>query len=295
MLSRLATGVGEAEAALKAYEFSNYATTLYDLLWRDFCDWYLEGIKPTVAADARQRAVLLSALETIVRLLHPIMPFVTETIWEKLKDVPREGLPDLPGVTLGPARKGGLLATAGWPGIAASLRDEQAEAAFERVRALVTVIRDVRAQNQVPPKRRVTLHLPFGGGGGGDLPADLAELVKVFAGVDTIVQASQPGAGAFQPPISGSVVFAFESREFRLSNLRDAVADGGGGNADAEKARVGKQIADKEKSEATLAGRLANPGYADKAPAPMVQQTKDQLAAVRKELEGLRAALAKLG
>ncbi len=289
MLSRLAAGVAEAESALKGYEFSNYATTLYDLLWRDFCDWYLEGVKPTIAADARQRAVLLSALETIVRLLHPIMPFVTETIWEKLKHVPRAGLPALPGVTLGPARKDGLLATAGWPGIAASLRDEAAEAAFERMRALVTVIRDVRAQNQVPPKRRVTLHVPAagpGGGGGGELPADLAELVKIFAGVDSITKDAAP---------AGAVVVAFESKEYRLSSLRDAVSDGGGANADAEKARLAKQIADKEKSEATLAGRLANPGYADKAPAHMVQQTKDQLAAVRKELEGLRAALAKLG
>ncbi len=282
MLSRLSAGVGEAESALKGYEFSNYATTLYDLLWRDFCDWYLEGVKPTIAGDARQRAVLLSALETIVRLLHPIMPFVTETIWEKLKDLPRAGLPELAGVTLGPARKGGLLATAGWPSIAASLRDEQAEAAFERVRSLVTVIRDVRAQNQVPPRRRVTLHQPVGA----DLPADAANLVKTFAGVDRITADPSPVA---------AVAVAFESREWRLSNLRDAVADGGGGNADVEKARLGKQIADKEKSEATLAGRLANPGYADKAPAPMVQQSRDQLAAVRKELEGLRAALAKLG
>ena len=282
MLSRLSAGVAEAESALKGYEFSNYATTLYDLLWRDFCDWYLEGVKPTIAGDARQRAVLLSALETIVRLLHPIMPFVTEAIWEKLKDVPRAGLPALPGVTLGPARKSGLLATAGWPAIAANLRDERVEAAFDRMRALVTVVRDVRAQNQVPPKRRVTLHVPAGG----ELPADIVELVKVFAGVDMITKDAAPG---------GAVVVAFESREYRLSNLRDAVSDGGGANADAEKARLGKQIADKEKSEATLAGRLANPGYADKAPAHMVQQTKDQLAAVRKELEGLRAALAKLG
>src|SRR5690606_27133846 len=101
MLSRLHAAVRDANAALASHDFAGYAQTLYDILWRDFCDWYLEVIKPTAAGSASQRAVLAHALETIVRLLHPVTPFVTEAIWERLRDI--ETAP-LPGFTLAPSR-----------------------------------------------------------------------------------------------------------------------------------------------------------------------------------------------
>jgi valyl-tRNA synthetase len=112
MLSRLATGLEAVNAALKEYQFSDYAQTMYDLLWRDFCDWYLEAIKPTVAADGGQRAVLAHALQTIVRMLHPVTPFITEAIWERLREIQTA---PVDGVKLVASRKGGMLCTAGWP------------------------------------------------------------------------------------------------------------------------------------------------------------------------------------
>jgi len=272
MLSRLAAGAAEVNAALNTYEFSKYAQTLYDLLWRDFCDWYLEAIKPTVAADAAQRTVLIHALETIVRLLHPIAPFVTESLFEHLKQVPRA---KFAGIEFSDPRKAGLLCTAGWPTVAASLRDEAAERTFERMRSIITAIREVRAQQQIKPSRRLTLHAPA--------TVDLAEiqgLLATLGGLDAITTASPSGPSA---------TFSLDGAEYRLSNLADAVNEG------AEKARIQKQIADLEKSVATLEARLANPGYADRAPPAMVQQSRDQLAKVQGDLAAARASLAKLG
>ncbi len=275
MLSRLATAVVEVESALKNFEFSSYAQTMYDLLWRDFCDWYLEAIKPTVAQDASQRAVLAATLDCILRLLHPIMPYVTEAIYEQVRGL---GAATPAGVTLGGGSKAGLLATAAWPKVDASLRDPAAEAEFEQLRAVITAIREVRAKHNVQPKRRPTLHVP---------KARLAHLrtnetlVSTLAGLGTITD---------QAPAAGSpfVDFTSEGAEYKLSDMADAV------DAGAEKARLTKLVADLEKSVATFEGRLANPGYAAKAPPAMVQQTKDQmekakaeLAAARKGLEGL--------
>lgn len=279
MLSRLATAVHEVSAAIEQFEYSNYAQSVYDLLWRDFCDWYLEAIKPTVAADPRQQAVLRASLDTILRLLHPIMPYVTEAIYEQVRLLPAA---PIEGLHLGAARKGDLLCTAGWPTAAASLRDTAAEAAFERTRTLVTALREARSQHQVAPKRKVTLHAPAG-----LLKPDEAALVQTLALIETIDAAPQP---------AGAVAITFEGKQLFLSNLRDAAAPGAtsGGN-DAERERLTKLIADSDKSIATLEGRLNNPGYAQKAPPAMVKQTQDQLAKAKADRDAAKAALTALG
>ena len=271
MLSRLALGVNEATKALKEYQFSDYAKTCYDLLWRDFCDWYLEAIKPTVASDASQRAVLRAAMETILRLLHPVMPFVTEAINEQLSMLP---LTPVKGLELAAARKGGLLCTAGWPvADLALLRDEKAEAEFERLRAFITAIRDVRAQHKVLPRRQITLHAPAGLHG---FVKSAEAMIFTLAGLEKVT-ADKPSGPA--------VALRFESFELSLSNMADA-ADAGAA-AEAEKAMAAKKLAELEKAIATLEARLANPGYAERAPAAMVQQTKDQLAKAKAERSAL--------
>src|SRR5690606_25824857 len=155
MLSRLSASVEQIDQSIRGYEFSAYAQTLYDVLWRDFCDWYLEGVKPTVGDDAAQRAVLRATLDTILRVLHPVAPFITETIYERLQDIPSAPVAHL-ALHDSPS---GLLCLAPWPRAAAQLRDEDAERDFERLRSLIEAIRQTRASQGVPPKRQVTLHL----------------------------------------------------------------------------------------------------------------------------------------
>jgi len=273
MLSRLARAIGDCDGALRDYEFSVYAQTCYTLLWNDFCDWYLEAIKPTVPSSAPQRAVLRAALDTILRLLHPVMPFVTETIYEPVRATP--GAP-VRGLTLGDARNAGLLTTAPWPRPDRSLIDERAEADFGRVQALVAAIREVRAQLKVQVKRRITLHMPA---------ADQAIL-----GEGAAIVANLGGLERFDanPPTGPSVPITIDAREYRLSNLADEV------DTDAERTRLNRVLAELTNSKATLEARLANPGYSQKAPPHMVQQTKDQLAKTESELAAARNALAAL-
>jgi valyl-tRNA synthetase len=287
MLSRLEFASREATRALAEYAFNEYAQTLYDLLWRDYCDWYLEGVKPTIAANPPQRLVLVRTLDAILRLLHPVMPFVTEAIYQHMRasglatDDPAQAQTPIQGLSLRPPQKHGTLCTAGWPVVEPSVHSDAAEDAFERVRTLVGAIRDVRAAQQVKPSRRVTLHTPRGW----TLDADpeSINLVLTFAGIDRADDA---------PPRAGAIAFTFESREFFLSNLRDASEDGHA--ADAQKSLLAKRIADLEKSVATLAARLANPGYADRAPPAMVQQTSDQLDKAQAELAAARQSFERL-
>ena len=101
----------------------------------------------------RQRGVLLASLDTITRLLHPVAPFITETLFEHLRRAPA---PAVRGVDL-PAAD--LLCRSAWPRISDSLRDPAAESEFALVQELVSLIREIRAQHQVQPKRRVKLHI----------------------------------------------------------------------------------------------------------------------------------------
>ncbi|HZW11259.1 MAG TPA: class I tRNA ligase family protein, partial [Phycisphaerales bacterium] len=274
ILSRLVQTVAECERALAGYQFSNYATSMYDFLWRDFCDWYLEAIKPTVAADKLQRAVLAHVLEATVRLLHPIAPFITEAIWHHLRDVETIAID---GVELDPSRQGRLLATAGWPRVDDSWRSEEVERRFERVRGLVSAIREVRAQHQVQPKRRIRLHAPD-------------EVIELIVTTDPIVP-TLAGLSGFthEEPAGPSVPVRFEGLDVRLSELADAV------DAGAERARLQKAVAEHEQRITSLEKRLASPGYAERAPAHLVEQSRDQLATLRAELIALREQVERHG
>ncbi len=285
MLSRVATTVADVNAALAEYLYAPYATTMYDLLWRDFCDWYLEAIKPTVASSASQRAVLRATLDAILRMLHPIAPYITETIHERVRSlVPTPAIAglNLAGDPRDTSRRAsaswsGLLCREAWPKAAPSLRDEQAEESFERLRQLVTACREVRSQHHVLPKRRVKLHVD------GTLAKEIAcsgGLVETLAGLAEVLTTKPAGT---------AVTFNFDSNECFLSDLADQV------DAGTERDRLSKQIADLDKSIAALEGRLGNPGYADRAPKHLVDQTRDQLVRAIADRDAAQASVKKLG
>ena len=281
MLSRLARTVKAADGALERYEFSDYAEALYRVLWWDLCDWYLEGVKPTVEQSPAQRAVLGLALRTIVRLLHPVTPFITEAIWEHLRDLPTgaiEGLADGCG-------DHDLLCLSAWPTLGEAWIDEDAEREFERVRELISAVRNLRSEHQVPPKRRVTLHVPpaWGGAGGEgrSLLAVSAGLIESLAGVEKV---------ELQPAASSPAVVTFRAlgQEMQLSNLADAI------DAGAERERLTRLIADLEKTAGTMEKRLSNEGYIAKAPPKLVEESKAQLAKVQAELTAARQRLSEI-
>lgn len=274
MLSRVVDATNKINTAQRNYLFKDYADTIYDLFWRDFCDWYLESIKPTIHGNPNQAAVLRVVFESILRLMHPVMPFITETLAERFAEIP---MPEITGFTFAPTKSTETLCQSGWPEPVDELHDEVAEEAYERIRSLVSTIREIRAQSNVAPKRRIVLHAT------GSLAQDIARwspLVETLAGVESI---------SCETPDGQFASFTFEGAEYQLSNLADAL------DAGAEKDRLEKELVSIEKSINGIVGRLSNPGYTDKAPPHLVQQTRDQLTQLEKDRDATQSALGKLG
>lgn len=274
MLSRVVHATGAVNTALRNYMFKDYADAIYDLLWRDFCDWYLESIKPTVGSDPNQAAVLRHVLDSILRLMHPVTPFITEAIHERLSAIPMR---EIEGFSFDETKSSETLCQSGWPEPDQSLRDEVAEEAYGRMVALTTAIREVRASNKVPPKRKVVFHVS------GELASDVARwspMVETLCNLKEVTNDEAP---------ESSAAFVFEGAEYRVSDLADAV------DASVEKERLTKELEDLNKSIAGLEGRLSNPGYTDKAPEHLVNQTRAELEQKKQDRDSMQSMLDKLG
>jgi valyl-tRNA synthetase len=270
VLSRLARTVAECNEALRNYRFDIYAKSCYDFFWRDFCDWYVEVVKPVLkdpAAAGASAGVLALALDQSLRLMHPMIPFITETIWARLSEVwPQRSMP---GVAEAPASK--LLISAAWPTVGASLVNEAAEREFTLIQDVIVAIRNVRNEHKVDVKRSVQTMIAAGDAAVALLLANRGtiellascSLVEVKPGV-------QGSASAVRTTASGCEIF--------LEGLVDA---------DAEKQRVARRREELAKLVATLKGRLSNEGYIAKAPAKLVEQTQAQLAEAEAELSRL--------
>jgi valyl-tRNA synthetase len=259
ILSRFNRAVSECDSALKEYRFDQYAKSCYDFVWRDFCDWYLEAIKPAMKDPARaaQTAnVLASVTDGALRLLHPLIPFITETIWWKLNDIrPTRGVADQ--LPCPPSKR---LIKAGWPKPGPT--DEAVESAFARIQDVITAIRNVRNEHKVDPKRTISVTI--------SAPADVArqiedgrELIETLATAQVKHVAQNVAAPAKAARTSAAGV------EIYIEGMADEAAEG---------QRVAKRCEDLKKQIAAMKGRLANESYIAKAPPHLVQQTKDQLA-----------------
>jgi len=278
MLSRLVGAIERCDAALSNYEFSVYAQALYDLLWRDFCDWYLEAIKPTVKRNLAQQCVLRAVFDAVLRLLHPVAPFVTEAIYESFARYSRDSVPglDLPAAARQvSAAAPPLLCISGWPSASASLRDDQAETTFARVQQIIESIRQVRSQQGVEPRRKIVLHA---GGETAEIIRSAGGVVESLAGLERIV-----------PEFAADAVrFVFEGQELGLSGLREAV------DASSELEMAKSALEKLEKDIAVLESRLNNPGYTSKAPPNLVAQTQAQLDQKRAESRKIRRRIGEL-
>ena len=273
ILSRLAATVRDTDAALERFDFNGYAQGLYNFFWRDLCDWYIEAIKPTVAGDAVQRRVMAVCLDASLRLLHPVMPFITEKLWERLNSV--APIREVSGVSLHPAA---LLIHAPWPKVADGLIDEQTESAFGLVQQVVGALRQVRTTHQVPPKQTVTFSA--------QASSAIAQQILDHQGlIETLanVQVGEVGPHIEKPDDAAATLAGGVA--LYLHGLVDA---------ETERDRLTKKIDEVTKNIAALSGRLSNKKYVDKAPQHLVQQSRDQLASAQKEAGALQEQLAAL-
>ena len=273
ILTRLAAAVRAADAALTNFDFSQYAQGLYDFFWRDFCDWYIEAAKPTVKQNAAQQQVLATCLDVALRLLHPAMPFITEKLWQRLNEVwPQRGGH---GVT---CDTGELLVRAPWPRVDEHAADADAESHFELVRDAVSAIRTARTDHKVPPRQKLDI----------SIKADEHTTV-VFTEqrllIDTLAATTCGEVGPHVQRPENAAATSAGPIEIYLHDMVDA---------DAERQRLTKRAEELQAAIGRLRGRLSNPSYVDKAPAKLVQQTRDELAEVEEEVETVNRQVAEL-
>ena len=271
ILSRLAATVRDVNTALAEYRFDRYATACYDFFWRDFCDWYVEAAKPAMRDPARSAAtarVLATCLDAALRLMHPMVPFVTERLWWALNEAaPSRGLP---GLDLPPSER---CIKAKWPetAAAASLIDEAAEATVTRLQEIIAAVRVVRNEHKVDPKKRVPVSIACG-------PDVRAEIEASREFIETLAECELKAVGEVSPPADAAKTAA-AGCEIYVEGVVDRAA---------EAQRMEKLRADLTKQIAAMKGRLGNAGYTEKAPPHLVQQTRDQLAAAEAELASLK-------
>jgi valyl-tRNA synthetase len=269
ILSRLATTVRDANAALADYRFDQYAKACYDFFWRDLCDWYIEAIKPAMRSPdqaPRVANVLATALDASLRLMHPMIPFITETIWWRLNEVrPQRGVAGVAGAS------SERLITAAWPAADESLIDPSTEAEFARLQDLITAIRNVRNEHKVEPRRSISVVLV-----GPDEALQPALANRQI--IQTLATCTIREAGPAARPQSGASRALAGAVEIHVEGLVDAAA---------EEQRVAKRREELNRQITALRGRLANENYTKKAPPHLVQQTKDQLAEAEAELARL--------
>ena len=269
IVSRFNRTVAEANVALRSYRFDQYAKACYDYFWRDFCDWYVEASKPALRDPNRAGQVsniLATTLDGALRLMHPVVPYITEILWWRLNDVrPERGLP---GRIEGATSK--RLIRAAWPSVGDF--SQAAEHIWPKIQEIVTVIRNLRNEHKVDPRKPLSVSIR-------SQSNDAAVQVrnhKVEIELLATCRLKDVGPDVTAPANSAKAQAA--GCEVYIEDLVDTAA---------EQQRMTKRREEVTRQIAQLEARMSSPGYIAKAPPNLVQQTKDQLAALKAELEKL--------
>jgi valyl-tRNA synthetase len=291
--TRLNSTIAEATRLFEAYQFGEAGRQAYEFLWGDFADWYIEVAKGQLAgsgpAAASTASMLVHVLDQTLRLLHPFIPFVTEDIWQNLKTAAEAAQSALGPVSdqtspLGPVSDRArtwpaALIIAPWP--QAGPIDAEADTAFARVQDIVRAIRNARSEYNVPPGRRIGALISAG-----EHLALLQEQLAVIASLASLdVTHVQLAETLEMPAKAASMVAGGVTIALPLADLVDL---------DAEIARLRKDLANADKMVASTAARLANPGFANSAPAHVVEGARQQLAEWESKKAQIRQRLADL-
>ncbi len=276
LLSRLATVTRDATRAIDDYRFAEAARILYAFAWDEYCSAYLELCKPRLADAALRdtaRSMLLLGLDTILRLLHPIMPFVTEEIWQHLGEATgARRMPwDLDGL---PAS----VMVARWPACPTAWMCEATERRFGTFLAVLGGIREIRARQNVPPRTRVDVAIRAS--------ADLASLLQPMAGAIesmAVCRITDLGPEAEGPPGAAEITAGGCELVIDLAGLIDV---------DAEIVRLAKEAEKQRGFIKAKQAKLGNASFTSRAPADVVAKERAQLAEIEAALAKNEAALA---
>ena len=258
--SRLVRTVEAVRGHLRRYRFNDAASAIYQFVWHEFCDWYLEIAKLSLyragepAGRLRTQHTLVTVLETTLRLLHPFMPFITEELWQRLP------------------HRGDSIMEAPYPRAPRRRLDPAAEREMETVMAAITAVRNIRGEMRIAPGSVLEVTIRAGGDHGPLLSAH-AGLIEALARARLTVDPH-----ALRRPGSALAVLGPSELYVDLTGLVDLAA---------ERARLQKEIARVEETIGFLTGKLERPEFVERAPAEIVDKERERL----REQEALRAKL----
>lgn len=272
VISALQAVEKEVADHIEHYRFDLAAKALYEFTWNEYCDWYLELTKPILNADSSSEAAkrgtrrtLVRVLETLLRLLHPLMPYITEEIWQSIKELA--------------GKQGDTIMLQAYPVADDSKVDEQAMQQLEWVKTFIVGIRKIRSEMDIKPSQKLQLLLQNWS------DADQANFAATEAFITTLAKTESIDwlAADAETPESATALVGDMKILIPLAGLIDK---------DAETARLNKEIEKLQKSLGSLEGRLNNPKFVEKAPEHLVNQVKQQaeeqqaaVAQLREQLE----------
>ena len=271
ILSRLATVTKQVTDALAEYRYADAARALYDFAWDEFCSFYVEMVKGRLQDESHRavaQRVLAHTLDTLLRLLHPMIPFLTEDVWHRLAEVaPSRGVDDI-------ATAGESIMVAPWPEFDAKRQNPVIEAQFTQFQQVLRAIRDIRMRQNVPPKTQLDFSVRC--------ETAITELMRPMEPYFSSMAGATAKAWGpdVQPPALSASVTAPGMEVFvDLAGLIDVEAEIARKKQEMEK--IAGFIAAKQK-------KLENKSFVDRAPAEVVQKEKDML----KDLQDQHASAA---
>ncbi len=270
ILSRLADLAAHVDEGLDGFEFGETARALYDFFWNEFCDWYIELAKPRLAQGGEPRLTvqrnLVFVLDKALRLLHPMMPFVTEEIWGNLP--------------LSEDDRAESLMIAAWPTGLERWRDEDAERSIVLVQEFVTAVRAIRARYTVPPRTTldVVARIPAAEGMVLENQAEYLRALAGIAGLAMSPDAEKPRHAATAVAAGGEVFVSLEGIvDFAL-----------------ERQRVAKELEKAQGDLKKVNGKLGNEGFLAKAAAEIIDKERAKAAELLDTVETLTVQLSEL-
>jgi len=261
----------EVTRALDACAFDDAAGALYRFIWNVFCDWYLELSKPVLngedeAAKNETRVTAAWALEVTLKLLHPVMPFITEELWDKLAED-------------GGFKRASMLISAKWPQLPAEWIDAQAEEMVQKVINAITEPRTARAELNVPPSARPILYVNDATPANMALYQANAAVIQMMARVSDVVFNREPPAGSVSFVVDGATMSLPVAAHIDIAS---------------EKARLSKEIGVLQADAERTRKKLGNPDFVARAPEEVVEENRERLAEAEAAVAKLRAALQRL-
>ncbi len=269
MLHRLNTTISAVDEAVERYRLNEALAAIYDLFWHDYCDWYLELIKPAPGEpmDEETIALAVEVYEKMVMLLHPFMPFITEELWTKLRR----------------RKPGEALMTASWPQADPDQTDPEAAQVFTLIQQVISGLRNIKSEYNVAPGRdiKAVVNLaPEDAGLARKISEHTAYFEKMARATDLTV-----GTGQAKPPASASVVVGRVEAFVPLSGMIDL---------EVERERLRKESSQKEKFLQGVQQKLRNEQFVSRAPADVIERERRKEQDAIAELQRLRAHLEEL-